>query len=128
MAADFHLLAEARKETERFLNSKGITCAGKSNEIVLKMYFNTQHKLIQSKKREIIKAHGLEQKITTIGVGTVIEEILRRASNGDDINPYLSKGALKPSKNDFVLNDWKLHHLHLNNSKDQPSDYFHSRA
>lgn len=125
---DFQLMIEARKEIERHFDKIGVDYNGKDTRQILVDYFSLKHKLISKINRQVLKPKHLDKKITELNLDNIVDEIIRVIVSGQDLNPYLSKGTLKPQSHDFILNDWKLHHLHLNNSKDNPKDYFNSRA
>jgi hypothetical protein len=126
---DFHLMGEACKQIECYFDNLGISYHLKDNSATLTDYFNLKHKMIQSKPgREIFKANNFSKKARELNLESVLCEIESKIKKGEDINPYLSKSVLKPEDHDFLLNDWKFHHLHLLGTKDFPNDYFYSRA
>lgn len=48
---------------------------------------------------------------------SAINDIIQKATRGDDLNPYLSKSIAKNADfNDLALNYWGIHHLHLGNA------------
>lgn len=42
-----------------------------------------------------------------------VDEVLRKAARGDDLSPHQSSGYFDPDFNDPLLNDWDIHHFHL---------------
>jgi hypothetical protein len=50
---------------------------------------------------------------------SAVDEIIRKATQGDDLNPYLSKSIAKDADfTDLALNYWGMHHLHLGSELD----------
>lgn len=41
-------------------------------------------------------------------------KLIANIERGKNLLPYLSKQVIKPTKNDGLLNDWGIHHFHLN--------------
>jgi len=121
-------MIEARKEIEIYFDKLGVDYSGKDTRQILVDYFSLKHKLISNSKRTVLSAKHLQEKVNTLGLKEIFDEILKKIAKGRDLNPHLSKGVLKPSKHDFILNEWKLHHLHLTNLKKNESDYFFVRG
>ena len=48
-----------------------------------------------------------------------LAEIEQLILDGGDISPYLSRKITKFNYNDFLLNDWGIHHLHLGTELEQ---------
>lgn len=53
---------------------------------------------------------------------TAIDEIERKVSLGEALKPHLSKELLKLNFHDRLLNDWGLHHFHLDTIIDPNTD------
>lgn len=43
-----------------------------------------------------------------------LNKIVSAIESGKNLLPYMSKQVIRPSKNDGLLNDWNIHHFHLN--------------
>ncbi len=125
---NFPLIIEARKEIEKYFDKLCLKYEGKDTRQILIDYFSLKHKLISCKKRSILKANHLEKKVESIGIREVFDDIQKKILEGTDLNPHLSTRILKPNNHDFILNEWKLHHLHLTNEKINSSDYFVKRG
>lgn len=41
-------------------------------------------------------------------------KLIADIESGKNLLPYMSKQVIKPKKNDGLLNDWNIHHFHLN--------------
>lgn len=87
-----------------------------STQIMLK-YFNIQKKMVTVKPRDVYQSNEL---ICPTHLVERFEEIKKGLRDGEDINGYLSLTAYKPNKNDHLLYEWGVHHLHFDCSK-QPS-------
>ncbi len=47
-----------------------------------------------------------------------LQELTKIILNGGNLVPYMSRQVVDPSINDGLLNDWGIHHFHLNNEKE----------
>ncbi|SMB88776.1 hypothetical protein SAMN00017405_0525 [Desulfonispora thiosulfatigenes DSM 11270] len=45
---------------------------------------------------------------------SALNKLIADIENGKNLLPYMSKQVIKPTKNDGLLNDWNIHHFHLN--------------
>ncbi|WP_026894328.1 hypothetical protein [Clostridiisalibacter paucivorans] len=45
---------------------------------------------------------------------SALSKIVSAIESGKNLLPYMSKQTIRPSKNDGLLNDWNIHHFHLN--------------
>jgi hypothetical protein len=68
-----------------------------------------------------------EQKEYTEKYKKAISEIVEIFKNGDDIGPYLSKGAIE-LKNDPLFNHWGVIHLHLGDEPDEKNKKYIKRT
>lgn len=76
------------------------------NEYKLRTFENINHKVFVSKELLINKNYNKFKN--------VIEQIIEKAKNGENLNIYLSKGIKDDITNpDKMLNDWGVMHLHL---------------
>jgi len=94
----------------------------------LQKLFNLKFKMISQKVRNVHYSSELRSKTLTEPYVSVLKEIEEKFKNGDDLNPYLSRHAFDPEFQDGLLNDWGIHHLHLNNRKDNEIDYLYSTS
>jgi len=78
-------------------------------------YFEYYLRTLQIQKYEVYISKELIQNPLYQNYKIVIDEIIKKAQNGLDINPYLSRGIKKIAKPDSMLNDWGVLHLHLSN-------------
>lgn len=70
----------------------------------------------------------LWDKAKSMGVDDVLSTIESKFRTGGDVNPFLSKGVFRLSDHDYLLNNWRIHHLHMNASKEKPEDFFNKRS
>jgi len=125
---DFPLLTDAKAIIVKYLHSFGLKPVGSSTQEVLQSYFNFKHKFIQNKPRTVFMSHNLEEKARKLNLENVLKAIKQKCIAGEDINPFLSKGTFRLGVHDHLLNDWKIHHLHLNTNKAKSADYFNDRS
>lgn len=50
-------------------------------------------------------------------------KLTKDIENGINLLPYMSKQVIKPSKNDGLLNDWGIHHFHLNEALEERTKF-----
>lgn len=80
------------------------------NEYKLRTFENINHKIFVSK--ELLKNKKYNK------FKNIIEQIIEKAKNGDNLDIYLSKGIKKDITNpDKMLNDWGVMHLHLGDTQ-----------
>ncbi len=85
---------------------------------LLKDYLTLMLKLIVSMiPRTVLISAELKDKIDNQLIPNefilVVNEIKEKFENGKDLNPFLSKDAFQPKKQDGLLFDWGIKHLHL---------------
>lgn len=96
--------------------------------LLLHRYFAFRLKYITVGKRNIRVSRELSSKLDTHPAKDSCFTIFSTIINGIDINPYQGKGLINADFHDDMFNDWGIHHLHLNNTKNSPSDYFVKRS
>jgi len=74
-------------------------------------YHKAMKKLISARPRKIYYSKEFscpdECKVA-------LDKIVSAIESGKNLLPYMSKQVIRPSKNDGLLNDWNIHHFHLN--------------
>jgi hypothetical protein len=126
---DFPLLTDAKVIMTKFLKKEfGLQPTGEATQEVMMSYFNLKHKLISQQPREVLISEGLMQKAQTYQVERIVNSIAQKFTAGGNLNPFLSKGVFRLNDHDYLLNDWAIHHLHLNDTKHKPQDYFNQRS
>ncbi|WP_026759809.1 hypothetical protein [Selenomonas ruminantium] len=82
--------------------------------------FNKKH--ISTNKRNVMVSQELKRKLDSNDYAkfkAVIEKIKCDFENGVDLNGRLSKLADNPAKNDLMLFEWNMYHLHLGERKEE---------
>jgi len=79
-------------------------------ENIILSYFNWEKKLISQKPRTLYESKELS---CPEHLKVPFEQIKNLLRNGGDLSGYLSRNIQKPSKHDFLLYDWGIHHLHF---------------
>lgn len=125
---DFPLLTDAKNIIIKHLHQFGLRPTGTSTQDVLRSYFNLKHKIISQSPRKVLWGDSLIEKAERLKVERVLNIIARKFEIGEDVNPFLSKGIFKLDDHDYLLNDWGMHHLHLNDKKNTTVDYFNQRS
>ncbi len=111
------------------LNHFGVTnFESLDDQEVIALNFNLKSKMIQAFRFIVKESPEVISKISAIEpkYKTAYDEIKLKLKNGDDVNPFLSKQAIKPKFQDYLLLDWNIHHLHLNNQNS--GGYFNDRS
>lgn len=96
----------------------------------LKKFLTIIYKLIVPRKPRNVKySEELKAKISNNEISdehlNALNTIKKKFEEGEDITPYLSDKALKPDEQDGMLFDWRIHHLHLSNTR---NNYFYDRS
>lgn len=99
-----------------------------SYDLWLLHYFNFRLKFIDPVKRQVRISKELQIKLESHPKKGVLNAIIHRTLNGTDLNPLQSKGSFDSDIDDGLFNDWGIHHLHLNISKNSPTNYFTNRS
>ncbi len=74
-------------------------------------YVNLQRRRVPQRGRTVSVAKGL---IVPADQRSAFDALLGKMSNGEDLNPHLSRSVLrKADYDDPLLNDWGMHHFHL---------------
>ncbi len=76
-------------------------------------YFNVMHRLIPTKPRRVLRSSALRSRQLSPEHRQAVDTIAEEAERGDDLRPRLSRSVTDPSFNDRLMNDWRIHHLHL---------------
>lgn len=101
-------------------------------EKLLKGYLTLMLKLIvPMEPRTVLISEELQDKIDHRLIPDkyipIIYEIKEKFENGEDLNPFLSKDAFQPEKQDGLLFDWGIKHLHLS-TEVSPQGYLKKRT
>ena len=115
--------------TKQELSNFGMSGFGSlDDQEIIALNFNLKEKMIRQIPRIIKESPDVIAKLGSLGANHKVayEEINLKLKNGDDINPFLSKQAVKPQYQDYLLLDWNIHHLHLNNKNS--GVYFNDRS
>lgn len=81
-----------------------------TDEQVEKRYFNLQKRLIPSACRTVHEASDI---VCPLDRQAGYDALKVRISSGQDLKPHLSKFIKNLDRDDAMLNDWGIHHLHL---------------
>ncbi|MGA9754532.1 MAG: hypothetical protein WBV23_05250, partial [Desulfobaccales bacterium] len=111
------------------LNNYGMSDFGSlDDQEIIALNLNLKAKLIYQFPHMIKETGEVIAKLSSLGTNYKVayEEIKLRLTKGDDVNPFLSKEALNPQFQDYLLLDWNIHHLHLNNNNS--GGYFNVRS
>ncbi|TDX83094.1 hypothetical protein [Epilithonimonas xixisoli] len=114
---------------EQFYNGIGIKYKHQKDEsISLSRYFNFRLKLIAVRPRNVYVSKESLPNIYFSENRESIFLLLEKLRNGIDVNPFQSKQFFNSDYHDMMFNDWAIHHLHLNHTKKNSTDYFNIRT
>lgn len=99
---------------------------------LLRKYLTIMYKLVLPvKPRKVEYSKELKLKIENQAIPqkylNYLYIVIDKFEKGKDLNPYLSEKTLNPDEQDGLLFDWKIHHLHLSNEKNQKYFYIRSK-
>ena len=108
---------------------------------LLVVWFNWTSRLVTQRPRRVHWSHELEQHASphfaSPHVGDGVAHVAAHIEAGDDLSPHLSKAALQYGYQggavrrrqdlDLMINDWRIHHLHLGIGLDA-GGYFAART
>jgi hypothetical protein len=102
------LFADCAKQASQRLIQIGCSLdANARPEKILIAYFGVKRRLIATRPRTVLIAKNLR-------IPASFHEVVRKAEAGEDLTPYQSRRFLsKPSKDDALLSDWGIQHLHF---------------
>ena len=88
-------------------------------EDILFTYLNLGSKLINHNPKRLFISDKIKVKKSELGQveRDALNQIYTLFRNGGDVNPFLSKTTVEQDFQDYLLNDWGIHHLHLNGTK-----------
>lgn len=95
---------------------------------LLTEYFNTINKTICAKPRKVLISDKIKELAIDKSYMDIIEEIKIKFEKGIDINPYLNSHIFNGGSNDYLLEDWGIHHIHLSNEKLNSADFFFDKS
>ena len=125
------LFADLKRIVEQQLNALGVTfSAGADVQQLMLLALNHELKTVSQQPRRVHRSKEFTAKQAGLEATQqqAVSDILAKFEKGDDVNGHLSKSSAKPAETDALLADWKIHHLHISNHKDKPSDMFFART
>lgn len=96
-------------------NDWGCDISAVSDDKIPYLYFNTENRRPPQKKREVILADTF---VCPKYLEAAFKRLVNRVENGEDLTGNLSKLVSRADKKDLMLNDWHVHHFHLNENAD----------
>jgi hypothetical protein len=88
------------------------------------------HKRVPVKPRAVFASQQIKDQLANPTLPWIqsYTEIIQKIGGGEDINPYLSKNSIDIKRRDPLLNDWGIHHIHLNTKHSSADRQFSDRA
>lgn len=96
-------------------NEWGCNIASVPDSKIPVLYFNTESRRPAKKIREVILADTF---VCPKELEEGFNRLISRVESGKDLTMNLSKKIFSPNKTDPMLNDWGVHHFHLNENDD----------
>lgn len=88
-------------------------------------YFNVAKRRIPIRPRRVLRSSELT---CSTELQSALDGLLAKATSGDDLTPHLSKALIDADYNDYLLNDWGIHHFHLGTAPDAALPAFVART
>lgn len=110
-----------------------------STQDLLIVWYNWTSRLVVERPRRVELSRELRDRsnplFAHVHVGPGLEHLVQHIQAGDDLSPHLSKAALRYGYQqgsrrqdlDLMLNDWRVHHLHLG-VQVEPAGYYAQRT
>ena len=121
---------EIRLKILDFLSAHGIQCDPNINYTKLLLtLFDLDRKWVPPKKRIVVYSKELQEKMhSSLSEDNVelIHLFADKFSNGENINNHLSTNIYLPEQYDRLLNQWNIHHLHLNKDEAESKQDMHN--
>jgi hypothetical protein len=76
-------------------------------------YVSWRARLIPARPRRCHRSAELKASRKAVEHQAALDAIAAKIRAGEDLTPHLSKGVAKPVKDDPMMADWRIHHLHL---------------
>jgi hypothetical protein len=124
-------LSDLEKQLEIDLRQVGCDVPkGATVNELLHSWFDYESRTISRVRRTIKKSAEFikEEKTLSSDHLRALKTIVGKLENGDDLTPHLSKGVLDSSKPDFLMADWRIHHIHVSDTKKRPKQFFVDRS
>lgn len=101
-----------------------------SVEDVLVLRYTHMRKTISPRPYVIYQSDEFHAALATCSPAekTAMAVILAKFGNGTDVNGHLSKASEDPTKVDGMLYDWGVYHVHVSNTKANPSQIYYDRS
>lgn len=122
MNIDF--VRDAKELFKRSLEAKGVIIKHDDDPII--SWYIYRERTIRPSRRKVVKAKGFScPPLFTDKLKRLETEI----ENGANLNSYLSRSIMDCSKDDLMLYDWGIYHLHISDKLDtKKSDGFMERS
>jgi hypothetical protein len=82
-------------------------------------YVSWRARLIPARARRCHRSAELAASPKAIEHQAELDAIIAKIRAGEDLTPHLSKGIANPVKDDLMMADWRIHHLHLSTTIDE---------
>jgi hypothetical protein len=124
-------LSDLEKQLEIDLRQVGCKVPkGATVDKLLHSWFDYESRTISRARRTIKKSAEFieeEKKLSSDHLGA-LKTIVGKLENADDLTPHLSKGVLNSSAPDYLMADWRIHHIHISDTKKRPKQFFVDRS
>jgi hypothetical protein len=125
------LIEDLKRGLRRDLRQLGIKASNNDSERdLLRRWFDYEARTIPPRTRNVEESQRFveSRKKLSADETVAVEAIIEKLRRGDDVNGHLSKGILNADKSDLLIADWRIHHIHISNTKKSPKDFFFKRA
>jgi hypothetical protein len=126
-----NLIEDLKIALEHDLNRLGCKISNTdSAHDLLTRWFDYKQRMIAPVPRQVEGSGRFSQsrKKLSTDENLALDAIIKKLKSGDDVNGHLSKDILNADRPDLLMADWKIHHVHISNTKKLPGDFFFKRA
>jgi hypothetical protein len=125
------LFADLKDIVKQHLKALGVQFSADAPlEKLILLALNHELKTVSQRSRKVYCSKEFLTKKSGLDAAQkqAADDILAKFRKGEDVGGHFSESSVNPKETDALLADWKIHHLHISNHKNKPTDRFYSRT
>lgn len=125
------LFSDAENLVRAHLARSGVTHpAAAELEELLGLAINLRLKSVDVKPRSTHRSPEFDAKLAALDASLVLaaEEIIAKTERGESLAGHLSRASMNAGREDGLLIDWGLYHLHISTNRTNAADPFFART
>jgi hypothetical protein len=131
MVLTINFLEDLKKQLAVELQQFGCALSGKESEHdLLCKWYDYHARAISRRPRAVLESPEFQQarRDLTTDRQNALQRIEEKLKKGDDVTGHLSKRILNAGSPDLLLADWRIHHIHISDTKASPNQMFFDRS